>query len=113
MMTYKKNADDIYRESFEIIREESDLTAFPENLARVVIRMIHACGMTYLPQYVSASPTATEVGEKALLAGKPIYCDANMVANGITRSRLPKDNEVICTLNDPRTVELAGKFETT
>jgi precorrin-8X/cobalt-precorrin-8 methylmutase len=113
MMAYKKNANEIYRESFEIIRTESDLSAFPPDLARVVVRMIHACGMTDLPQYVSASPTATEVGVKALLAGKPIYCDANMVANGITRSRLPKDNEVICTLNDPRTVELASRFETT
>jgi precorrin-8X/cobalt-precorrin-8 methylmutase len=113
MMTYKKNADDIYRESFEIIRKESDLSAFPPDLARVVVRMIHACGMTDLPEYVSASPSATEVGKMALLAGKPILCDANMVANGITRSRLPKDNEVICTLNDPRTVELAIRLETT
>ncbi|WP_353065523.1 precorrin-8X methylmutase [Tunturibacter psychrotolerans] len=113
MMTYKKSAEEIYRESFEIIRTESDLSAFSPRLARVVVRMIHACGMTDLPQYVAASPTAIEVGEMALLAGKPIYCDANMVANGITRSRLPKDNEVICTLNDPRTVELASRFGTT
>src|SRR5277367_1479182 len=107
MMTYKKNADEIYRESFEIIRTESDLSAFPSDLARVVVRMIHACGMTDLSQYVSASPTATEVGRMAILEGKPIYCDANMVAYGITRSRLPRDNEVICTLNDPRTIGLA------
>ncbi len=113
MMAYKKDAAQIYRESFEIIRAESDLSAFSPVLARVVVRMIHACGMTDLPQYVSASPTATEAGEMALRAGKPIYCDANMVANGITRARLPKDNEVICTLNDPRTVELARRFETT
>ncbi|WP_433969764.1 precorrin-8X methylmutase [Tunturiibacter gelidiferens] len=112
-MIYKKDAQDIYRESFEIIRAESDLSAFTPDLARVVARMIHACGMTDLPQYVSASPTATEVGVRALLAGKPIFCDANMVANGITRSRLPKDNEVICMLSDPRTVELARKLETT
>jgi precorrin-8X/cobalt-precorrin-8 methylmutase len=112
-MIYKKDAQDIYRESFEIIRAECDLSAFTPDLARVVARMIHACGMTDLPQYVSASPTATEVGVRALLAGKPIFCDANMVANGITRSRLPKDNEVICMLSDPRTVELARKLETT
>jgi precorrin-8X/cobalt-precorrin-8 methylmutase len=112
-MIYKKDAQDIYRESFEIIRAESDLSSFSPVLARVVVRMIHACGMTDLPQYISASPTATEVGEQALLAGKPIFCDANMVANGITRSRLPKDNEVICTLSDPRTAELARRFETT
>jgi precorrin-8X/cobalt-precorrin-8 methylmutase len=112
-MTYKKDAQDIYRESFEIIRAESDLSSFSPVLARVVVRMIHACGMTDLPQYISASPTATEVGEQALFDGKPILCDANMVANGITRSRLPKNNEVICTLSDPRTAELASRFETT
>jgi precorrin-8X/cobalt-precorrin-8 methylmutase len=112
-MIYKKDAQDIYRESFEIIRAESDLSAFRPDLARVVVRMIHACGMTDLPQYVSASPTAIEVGEQALLAGKPIFCDANMVANGITRSRLPKDNEVICTLSDAKTVEIARRYETT
>ncbi|WP_353071545.1 precorrin-8X methylmutase [Tunturiibacter gelidiferens] len=112
-MIYKKDAQDIYRESFEIIRAESDLSAFTPDLARVVVRMIHACGMTDLPQYVSASPTAIEVGEQALLAGKPIFCDANMVANGITRSRLPKDNEVICTLSDPKTGEIARRFDTT
>jgi precorrin-8X/cobalt-precorrin-8 methylmutase len=112
-MIYEKDAQNIYRESFEIIRAESDLSSFSPVLARVVVRMIHACGMTDLPQYVSASRTATEVGEQALFAGKPILCDANMVANGITRSRLPKNNEVICTLSDPRTMELARKLETT
>jgi len=112
-MIYKKDAREIYRESFEIIKAESDLSSFSPLLSRVVVRMIHACGMTDLPQYISASPTATEVGEQALLAGKPILCDANMVANGITRSRLPKDNQVICTLSDPRTAELAIRFETT
>jgi precorrin-8X/cobalt-precorrin-8 methylmutase len=112
-MIYKKDAQGIYRESFEIIRAESDLSAFTPDLARVVVRMIHACGMTDLPQYVSASPTATEVGQRALRAGKPILCDANMVANGITRSRLPKENEVICTLSDPQTGEIARRFETT
>lgn len=112
-MSYKKNAADIYRESFEIIRKESDLSAFPSDLARVVVRMIHACGMTDLSQYVSASSSAVEVGRAALLAGKPILCDANMVANGITRSRLPRNNEVICTLRDPSTIELSKKLETT
>ena len=113
MMNYKKNAADIYRESFKIIRGESDLSAFSHDLSRVVVRMIHACGMTDLSQYVSASSNATEAGERALRAGKPIFCDANMVANGITRTRLPKNNEVICMLNDPRTIELAKSLDTT
>src|ERR1700749_1965599 len=113
MTTYKKNAVEIYRESFEIIRAESDLSSFPPDLARVVVRMIHACGMTDLSQYVFASPTAFSAGAQALLSGSPIFCDANMVVNGITRSRLPANNEVICTLSDPQTVELAKRLETT
>ena len=112
-MIYKKDADAIYRESFSIIRAEADLSAFPQNLARVVVRMIHACGMTDLPQYVAASPGAAEIGMQALRGGATILCDTNMVANGITRSRLPSSNEVFCTLGDPRIAELAEKLETT
>jgi precorrin-8X/cobalt-precorrin-8 methylmutase len=112
-MIYKKDAEAIYRESFSIIRAEADLSAFPQNLARVVVRMIHACGMTDLPQYVAASSGAAEIGMQALRAGATILCDTNMVANGITRSRLPSSNGVFCTLGDPRSAGLAKKLETT
>jgi precorrin-8X/cobalt-precorrin-8 methylmutase len=112
-MNYVKDGAAIYRESFSIIRGEADLSAFQPDLARVIVRMIHACGMTDLTQDVQASPDATEVGAKALLAGAPLFCDANMVAHGITRSRLPRNNEVICTLRDARTAELAAKLCTT
>jgi precorrin-8X/cobalt-precorrin-8 methylmutase len=112
-MPYTKDAGAIYRESFSIIRAEADLSAFTPDLARVVVRMIHACGMTDLPQYVAASPGATEIGMRALRDGATILCDANMVANGVTRSRLPSNNEVLCTLRDPRTADLAKQLETT
>jgi precorrin-8X/cobalt-precorrin-8 methylmutase len=112
-MIYTKDADAIYRESFSIIRAEADLSSFPPDLARVVVRMIHACGMTDLPQYVAASPGATEIGVQAIRNGATILCDANMVANGVTRSRLPANNEVLCTLGDPRTSELAKQLATT
>lgn len=112
-MNYVKDGAAIYRESFSIIRSEADLSAFQSDLARVVVRMIHACGMTDLPQDVHASPGAAAAGIDALLAGGPLLCDATMVANGITRSRLPRNNEVICTLSDARTPELAAKLHTT
>lgn len=112
-MSYVKDSAAIYKESFSIIRREADLSAFQPDLARVVVRMIHACGMTDLPQYVDASKDAAAAGVKALLAGAPLLCDATMVANGITRSRLPAGNEVICTLGDSRTGELAEKLQTT
>ncbi|MHB1796219.1 MAG: precorrin-8X methylmutase [Acidobacteriaceae bacterium] len=112
-MDYAKDSSAIYRESFSIIRREADLSAFQPNLARVVVRMIHACGMTDLPQDVQASPDAASAGVNALLAGAPLLCDATMVASGITRSRLPRKNQVICTLSDARTAELATKLHTT
>jgi len=112
-MNYVKDGTAIYRESFSIIRREADLSAFQTDLARVVVRMIHACGMTDLPQDVQASLDAASAGVNALLAGAPLFCDATMVANGITRSRLPRNNEVICTLSDARTAELAAKLHTT
>lgn len=112
-MNYVKDGPAIYKESFAIIRREADLSAFSPDLARVVVRMIHACGMTDLPQDVLASPDAASAGAKALRSGAPLLCDSTMVANGITRSRLPRKNEVICTLNDPRTAEIAAKLQTT
>jgi len=112
-MNYVKDGAAIYRESFSIIRREADLSTFQTDLAPVVVRMIHACGMTDLPQDVQASPGAASAGVNALLAGAPLLCDATMVANGITRSRLPRNNEVICTLSDARTTELAENLHTT
>jgi precorrin-8X/cobalt-precorrin-8 methylmutase len=112
-MSYIKDGAAIYRESFSIIRREADLSAFPPDLSRVVVRMIHACGMTDLAQLVLASPGATETGVQALLAGAPVLCDAMMVANGVTRSRLPRNNEVLCTLSDPRTTGLAAELGAT
>jgi precorrin-8X/cobalt-precorrin-8 methylmutase len=112
-MNYVKDGAAIYRESFSIIRREADLSAFQPDLARVVVRMIHACGMTDLPRDIEASPDAASAGVNALRAGAPLFCDATMVADGITRSRLPRNNEVVCTLNDPRTKELATKLHTT
>lgn len=103
----------IYDRSFQIIRSEADLSRFSGTAERVVVRMIHACGMTDLPPDVEISPGACEAAEAALRAGAPILCDAKMVANGVTRTRLPAANTVICTLDDPRTPGLAAKLGTT
>lgn len=112
-MNYTKDGAAIYKESFEMIRREADLSAFTSDLSRVVVRMIHACGMTDLPGLILASPDAARIGIQALLAGAPILCDAYMVANGVTRSRLPVDNRVVCTLRDERTAALAVELKTT
>lgn len=111
--TYQKDGAAIYRESFAIIRAEADLSRFAPQLARVVVRMIHACGLTDLSAEVAASPGFTEVGMQALRDGAPIFCDSRMVADGITRSRLPAGNDVICTLHDPLTPEMATRLQTT
>jgi precorrin-8X/cobalt-precorrin-8 methylmutase len=104
---YIKDGAEIYRQSFATIRAESDLTRFPDDVAKVVVRMIHACGMTDLPDDVAFSPGVVRNAREALRNGAPILCDANMVASGVTRRRLPKDNEVLCYLQDPRTPERA------
>jgi precorrin-8X/cobalt-precorrin-8 methylmutase len=112
-LTYVKDGAAIYRESFAIIRAEADLSRFSPVLSRVVVRMIHACGMTDLPQFVAASDGAAEVGQEALGAGASLLCDSEMSAKGITRARLPRNNEVICTLGAPGVVELAAQHGTT
>jgi precorrin-8X/cobalt-precorrin-8 methylmutase len=111
--TYEKDGAAIYRSSFAIIRAEADLGTASPALARTLVRMIHACGMTDLVRDVAASPGAAEAGVAALAAGAPIVCDATMVAAGITRSRLPRDNDVVCALHDDGIREIAARLGTT
>jgi precorrin-8X/cobalt-precorrin-8 methylmutase len=110
---YIRDGAEIYRRSFAIIRSESDLARFSAIEERVAVRIIHACGMTEIARDIVMSPTFAERARQALVAGAPILCDSKMVANGITRARLPAQNEVICTLGDPRVPELARKIGNT
>ena len=113
MYEYEKDGADIYRQSFATIRAEADLTRFPDDVAQAVVRMIHACGQVDLVGDVGYSPGVVARAREALDAGAPVLCDAQMVASGVTRRRLPRDNDVVCTLNDPRTPGLAGRLGTT
>jgi precorrin-8X/cobalt-precorrin-8 methylmutase len=110
---YERDAAAIYRASFATIRAEADLGDASPILARVLVRMIHACGMTDLPRDVESSPFAAEAGRDALRRGAPILCDAAMVAAGITRARLPAGNAVVVTLAEPQVAELATRLGTT
>ena len=104
---YIREGDAIYRKSFAIIREEAELSSFSEDQADIAVRMIHACGLVEAAEHFRFSPDFVSKARGALHAGKPVFCDAEMVAHGITRARLPADNRVICTLRDSRTIELA------
>jgi len=110
---YVRDGGEIYRRSFATIRAEADLARFPADVARVVVRMIHACGMTDLPADVGYSDGVVRAPRAALLDGAPVLCDAHMVAAGITRRRLPAGNEVVCTLSDPVVPSLAARLGTT
>jgi len=112
-LVYERDAATIYRQSFATIRAEADLSGLPADLARVAVRMIHACGMVDLVRDIGYSPQVATAARKALLGGAPILCDAEMVAAGITRKRLPAGNEVICTLRDPAVPALAAALGTT
>jgi precorrin-8X/cobalt-precorrin-8 methylmutase len=112
-LDYCKDARAIYRTSFATIRAEADLGGASPVMARVLVRMIHACGMTDLPRDVAASPGAAEAGRDALRAGAPILCDSAMVAAGVTRARLPAANDIVCTLRDEGIAELARGLGTT
>jgi precorrin-8X/cobalt-precorrin-8 methylmutase len=113
MYEYEHDGAAIYRQSFATIRAEADLTGLPEDVARVAVRMIHACGQVDLVTDLAWSPDVVRRARAALDAGAPVLCDAQMVASGVTRRRLPKDNDVLCTLNDPRTPRLAAELRTT
>ncbi len=111
--TYLRDGAEIYRRSFATIRAEADLDGLDPVLSRTVVRMIHACGMVDLAGDVHASPGFGEAAAAALEAGAPILCDTEMVAAGVTRSRLPARNEIVCTLSHPDVLRLAGELVTT
>lgn len=113
MLSYERDGAAIYRESFSLIRAEADLSNVKKDLESVVVRMIHACGMTDLPSLISASPQFAAVARTALRSGAPILTDSMMLAGGITRSRLSANNPVICTLNDPGVADDALRLATT
>ncbi|WP_433226145.1 precorrin-8X methylmutase [Actinomadura formosensis] len=113
MIDYVRDGAEIYRRSFATIRAEADLAGLPDDVARVAVRMIHACGMTDLVQDLVWSPGVVERARAALLAGAPVLCDARMVASGITRARLPAGNEIVCTLGEPEVPGLAARLGTT
>ena len=108
-----RDGNEIYRKSFATIRSEANLSVLAPDVAKVAVRLIHACGMTDIVDDIAAAPTAVVSGRTALAAAAPILCDCRMVAEGITRRRLPADNGVICTLNDPEVPELAQKLGNT
>ena len=110
---YETDAATIYRQSFAIIRAESDLARFDAEEEPVAVRMIHAAGMPELSPHIRFSPGFAVAARGALAAGAPILCDARMVSEGVTRARLPAGNAVICTLQDPGVADLAARLGTT
>ena len=113
MLDYIRDGSAIYDKSFAMIRAEADLSEVPIDLEKLVVRLIHSCGITDIVRDIQASPNAGTIGRNALANGAPILCDAHMVANGVTRSRLSANNSVICTLRDQRTPELAKQLGNT
>ncbi|WP_285567271.1 precorrin-8X methylmutase [Streptomyces sp. RTGN2] len=113
MHQYEKDGPAIYRQSFATIRAEADLAGLPDDVSQVAVRMIHACGMVDLVRDLAFTPDVVSSARAALRGGAPILCDVAMVASGITRRRLPADNEVVCTLSDPAVPGLAAELGTT
>ncbi|MGO4438906.1 precorrin-8X methylmutase [Rhizobium sp. RAF56] len=110
---YIREGNAIYERSFAIIRSEADLSRFTDEEADVAVRMVHACGLVEAAAHFVFSPNFVSSARAALAGGAPILCDAEMVAHGVTRARLPAQNEVICTLHDRRTTEIAAAIGNT
>lgn len=107
MIEYERDGQEIYRQSFSTIRSEANLAGIPADLEKLAVRVAHASGMVDVIQDLRFSPDAGASGRKALRGGAPILADCRMVAEGVTRARLPADNQVICTLYDQRVPDLA------
>ncbi len=111
--TYITDGAEIYRQSFATIRAEAALDSFSAEEEIVAVRMIHAAGMVGLEQHIRFSPGMAIAARAALEDGAAILCDAYMVSEGITRKRLPRENEVICTLRDPKVPQMAADMGNT
>src|SRR5262245_19513327 len=109
MIDYIRDGDEIYRRSFATIRAEANLSTIPADLEKLAVRVAHASGMVDVIDDLVFSPGAGTAGRKGLAAGAAILCDARMVAEGVTRARLPADNAVMCTLGEPGVPEIAQR----
>jgi precorrin-8X/cobalt-precorrin-8 methylmutase len=111
VLDYIRDPAEIYRQSFATIREEADLSRFPDDVAGVVVRLIHTCGQVDLVGHVTYTDNVVTRTKEALDAGAPVLCDSSMVAAGITR--LSGGNEVVSLVADPRAAEVAARLQTT
>ena len=112
-MAYLRDPELIYQQSFSAIRKEADLSHFPQDVANIVVRMIHSCGMIDIAQNIVYTISAASEGKDALMNGAPVLCDSRMVCEGVIRAKLPADNEVLCWNNFPESAALAKKLGTT
>jgi precorrin-8X/cobalt-precorrin-8 methylmutase len=112
-LDYIRDGADIYERSFAIIRAEADLSRFSEEESDIVVRMVHACGCVEIAGRIAFGRGLVGAARAALAHGAPILCDSEMVAHGVTRTRLPARNDVICTLRADRVAPLAEKLRTT
>jgi len=113
VLDYIRDAAQIYRQSFAVIRDEADLARFPADVARVVVRLIHTCGQVDVAEHVAFTDDVVTRARAALQSGAPVLCDSSMVAAGITTARLPAANEVVSLVADPRAAQLAARRGTT
>ena len=112
-MAYLRDPELIYQQSFNAIRKEADLSHFPQDIANIVVRMIHSCGMTDIAQDIVYTISAASAGKAALIQGAPVLCDSRMVCDGVIRAKLPAENEVLCWNNCSESAVLAKKLGTT
>ncbi|HKM65233.1 MAG TPA: precorrin-8X methylmutase [Acidisphaera sp.] len=112
-LDYVRDGAGIYARSFAIIRAEGDLQRFTADESRVAVRIIHACGMIDVAHHIAFHPAFTDAARAALRQGRPVLCDSEMVAHGVTRAHLPAGSDVICTLRDPAVPALAARLGTT
>ena len=112
-MAYLRDPELIYQQSFTAIRKEAELSHFPQDIANIVVRMIHSCVMTDIAQDIVYTISAASAGKAALMQGAPVLCDSRMVCEGVIRAKLPAENEVLCWNNCPESAVLAKKLGTT
>jgi precorrin-8X/cobalt-precorrin-8 methylmutase len=113
VLDYLRDAAEIYQQSFAAIRAEAELSRFPTDVERVVVRLIHTCGQVDVAEHVAYTDDVVTKAGTALAADAPVLCDSSMVAAGITAARLPANNQIVSLVADPAAAELAARRRTT
>jgi precorrin-8X/cobalt-precorrin-8 methylmutase len=111
---YLDNPQAIIDESFKIIDNLVDLGNIPETSRPIVRRVIHATGDVDYADNLIIHPMAVEKGVNAIITGKSIVTDVNMVRAGISEKSVNSfGGRIVCKIAEDDIADKAKESDKT